>query len=125
LRNTSDAPFPGMLVLLYHSHTPECNPDHVRHQYETAINSFLNPTNLPVSTFDSLTWHPPPLLPVCPLVVFANTLDSLLLQLMKATVLAKSSLFIYFHQALSAPVMSTDISQKGGRSHPSFLKYFY
>jgi hypothetical protein len=89
------------------------------------INSFLNPTNLPVSTFDSLTWHPPPLLPVCPLVVFANTLDSLLLQLMKATVLAKSSLFIYFHQALSAPVMSTDISQKGGRSHPSFLKYFY
>jgi hypothetical protein len=32
---------------------------------------------------------------------------------MKATVLAESSYFINFHQALSAPVMSTDVSQLG------------
>ena len=31
------------------------------------------------------------------------------IQLMKATVLAESSNFIYFHQALSAPAMFTDI----------------
>ena len=36
---------------------------------------------------------------------------SQLLQLMKATVLAESSYFIYFHWVLSAPVMSTDVSQ--------------
>ena len=36
---------------------------------------------------------------------------NLLLQLMKATVLAESSYFINFHQALSAPAMSTDMNQ--------------
>ena len=38
---------------------------------------------------------------------------SLLLQLMKATVLAESSYFIYFHRALSAPAMSKNVSQVG------------
>ena len=35
------------------------------------------------------------------------------LQLMKVTVLAESYSFINFHHDLSAPVMSTDISQVG------------
>ena len=33
------------------------------------------------------------------------------LQLMKATVLAESSIYLSFHQVLSAPVISTDMSQ--------------
>ena len=39
----------------------------------------------------------------------------LFLQLMKATVLAENSDFIYFHfhRALFAPAMSTDVSQVG------------
>ena len=43
------------------------------------------------------------------------------LQLMKATVLAESSVFILFHHDLSAPAMSTDMSQVG----VSILIYFY
>ena len=38
---------------------------------------------------------------------------SQLLQLMKGTVLAESFYFINFHRALSAQVMSTDMSQVG------------
>ena len=39
---------------------------------------------------------------------------------MKATMLAESSYFIYFHWALSAPAMSTDVSQVGVALFPSF-----
>ena len=39
---------------------------------------------------------------------------------MKATVLAESSSFINFHRNLSAPAMSTDISQVGVALFPSF-----
>ena len=41
------------------------------------------------------------------------------LQLMKATVLAESSVFIFFHRDLSAPAMSTDMSQVGIALFPS------
>ena len=52
------------------------------------INLFLNPSNSLASTFDSLTWPPPPLLPVSPLAAPANTLVI---------------------RALYAPAMSTDM----------------
>ena len=42
------------------------------------------------------------------------------LQLMKATVMAESSYLINFHRALSAPEMSTDVSQVGVAVFPSF-----
>ena len=45
---------------------------------------------------------------------------SLFLQLMKATFLAESSFISSFHSALSAPVMSTDVSQVGVALFPSF-----
>ena len=45
---------------------------------------------------------------------------SRLLQLMKATALAESSSYIHFHRDLSAPVMSTDMSQVGVTLFPSF-----
>ena len=54
------------------------------------------------------------------LAASANTLVSLLLQLMKTTVLAESSSFINLHHDLSAPAMSTDISQVGVALFPSF-----
>ena len=41
-------------------------------------------------------------------------------QLMKATVLAESSQYIHFHCDLSAPVMSTDMSQVGVAFFPLF-----
>ena len=44
---------------------------------------------------------------------------------MKATALAESSNFIYFHQALSAPAMSTDVSQVGVALSPFFKYIFY
>ena len=63
--------------------------------------------------------RPPPLLfPFFPLAAHANTLVSLHLQLMKATVLA--SYISSFHWALSAPAMSTDVSQVGVTFFPSF-----
>ena len=46
-------------------------------------------------------------------------------QLKKATVLAKSSYFNYFHCALSAPAMSTDVSQVGVALYPSLKNIFY
>ena len=42
------------------------------------------------------------------------------LQLMKTTVLAESSSFILFHCDLSAPAMSTNMSQVGHALFPSF-----
>ena len=42
------------------------------------------------------------------------------IQLMKATVLAENSDYILFHRDLSAPVMSTDMSQVGVALFPSF-----
>ena len=51
----------------------------------------LNANTSAKSTFDSLTWPPPPLLPFSPLAALANNLVNLPLQLMKATVLAESS----------------------------------
>ena len=45
----------------------------------------------------------------------------ILQQLMKATVLAESSCYFFnFHQTLSAPAMSTDVSQVGVALFPSF-----
>ena len=77
------------------------------------INLSLNFANSSVSTFYSLTWPPHPFFSFPPLAAPANTLVSLLLQLMKGTVLAESSYFINFHHALSVPAMSRDMSQVG------------
>ena len=44
---------------------------------------------------------------------------------MKATVLAESSSFIHFHRDLSAPAMTTDMSQIGVALFPSFQYIFY
>jgi hypothetical protein len=44
---------------------------------------------------------------------------------MKATVLAESSYFINFHQGLSAPVISIDVSQVDVALFPSFKNIFY
>jgi hypothetical protein len=60
------------------------------------IKLYFNPNNLQVSTSNNLTWLPPPLLPFFTLTAPTNTLVSLCLQLMKATVLAKSSLYFIF-----------------------------
>jgi hypothetical protein len=43
---------------------------------------------------------------------------------MKATVLAESSYFINFHQALSTPAMFTDVSQVGVALFPSIRNIF-
>ena len=88
------------------------------------INSFWNPAHSQVSTSNSLIQPPPPLLPTSPLAAPANILVSLLLQLMKATVLAESSEYIHFHCDLSAPAMSTDMSQVGVALFPSFKNIF-
>ena len=48
----------------------------------------------------------------------------LLLQLMKAKGLAESSYFIYFHEDLSAPATSTDMSQVDVTLFPSFKNIF-
>ena len=50
----------------------------------------------------------------------SSAVDCLHLQLMKATVLAESSYSIHFHRDLSAPAMSTDVSQVGVALLPSF-----
>ena len=84
------------------------------------INLYFNPVILLLSTFDNLTWPPPSLLPFSPLVEPANTLVSLHLQLMKATVLVET--FVYFHLfdwVISTTVMSTDVSQVGVALFPS------
>ena len=60
------------------------------------INLYFNLDSLPVTTFDNLTWPPPLLLPFSPIAAPANTWVSLRLQLMKATVLAESSLYFIF-----------------------------
>ena len=67
------------------------------------INLYFNPDSLLLSTSCNLTRSPPPLLPLpfSALVAPANTLVSLLLQLMKAIV----------HRVLYATKMSTDVSQ--------------
>ena len=59
-----------------------------------------------------------------PLALLANTLLSLPLQLMKATMLAESSYSIYFHRDLSAPAMSKDVNQVGVALFPSFSNIF-
>ena len=59
-------------------------------------------------------WYPPPpVLPIFPLAAPANISFSLPQELMKATVLAESSTYIHFHRDLSAPAISTDMSQVG------------
>ena len=63
---------------------------------------------------------PPPLLPFSPLAAPANTLVSPCLELMKAIVLAESSLNFNFYQALSAPAMPTYMIQVGVTLVPSF-----
>ena len=60
------------------------------------INLYFNPDSLLVSTSDNLTRTPPPLFPFFSLVALANTLASLRLQLMKATMLAESSTYFIF-----------------------------
>ena len=47
------------------------------------------------------------------------------LQLMKVIVLAESSVLILFHRDLSAPAMSTAMSQVGVTLFPSFQYIFY
>ena len=44
------------------------------------------------------------------------------LQLMKATLLTESSIFLSFHWVLSAPTMSTDVSRVGVTLFPLFDK---
>ena len=44
---------------------------------------------------------------------------------MKVTVLVEISYFIYIHQALSTPEMSTDVSQVGVALFPYFKYIFY
>ena len=78
-----------------------------------------------VSTSDSLTRPLLPLLPILPLAAPANTLVSLPIQLMKATVLTESSEYIHFHHDLSAPTMSTDMSQVGVALFLSLQYNFY
>ena len=58
--------------------------------------------------------------PFSALAAPANTLVSLCLQLMKATVLAEGSIFYLFVGVLPAPAMSTDVSQVRVALLPSF-----
>ena len=70
------------------------------------------------------TGLPHPFFPVSLLAAPGNTLVSLPLQLMKATLLTESSYFINFHRDLSAPMMSTDMSLVGVAFIPSFKNIF-
>ena len=56
------------------------------------INLYFNPDSLLVSISSNLTWPPPTLTFLFPLVATANTLVSLHLQQMKSTMLAESSI---------------------------------
>ena len=117
------AHFPGMLVHACHSQTPWCHPDHVCRQFEMAYQLVHQARDsLPVSTSDNLIWSSPLLLPFLPLAPPANTLVSLCLQLIKATVLTECSV-LSFQRALSATVMSTDVSQVGVALFPSFSHF--
>ena len=75
---------------------PDATPPISAANVKRHVNSFLNPANSQVSTFDSLTRPPSPLLPIFPLAAPANTRVILLLQLMKATVLAESTSYFIF-----------------------------
>ena len=82
---------------------------------------YFNPDYHLVSTSDNLTRPSPPLLPFFPLMALANTLLSLCLQLIKATVPAESyMLSIIFHRHLYFPAMSTTSNQVGATLFPSF-----
>ena len=84
----------------------------------------FNPESLLVSTFDNLTRLPPSLLPFYPLAAPANTLVSLRLQLMKATMLAESSLnFIFSLGSLCYSDVYKHVSGSG-RTLPFFLTFF-
>jgi hypothetical protein len=74
-------------------------------------NLYFNPDSFPVSTSSNLTHPSPSLLPLTLLATPANSLISVRLQLLKATVLAESSILymLTFHRVLSIPVMSTDV----------------
>ena len=54
-----------------------------------------------------------------------NTLVSLRLQLMKATVLTESSLYLIFSPGFSTTVMSRDVSQIGVTHFPSFYIFYH
>ena len=60
------------------------------------FNLYFNPDSILVSIFDNLTWFPPLLFPFSSLATAASTLVSLRLQLMKAIMLAESSLYFIF-----------------------------
>ena len=77
-----------------------------------------------IDIHSSLTWPPPLLLPFFPLAAPANTLVSLHLQLMKATVLAESTLYFIFSLG---SLHSSDIYRwKSGtcRTLPFFLTFY-
>ena len=93
--------------------------------FQIHINLYFNPDSLPVSTFDNLTWPPPPLLPFSPLAAPANTLISIHIQLMKATLLEESSLYFIFSPG--SLCYSDVYRRESGRCHtlPFFLTFFY
>ena len=78
---------------------------------------------IPGNWQDSLTRPPPSLFSVSLLAAPANNLVSLPLQLMKATVLAESFNFIYFHCDVCSDYV---YRHESGRCHslPFFLIYF-
>ena len=86
-------------ILVIHK-LPDAIPTMSTANLKQHTNLYFNPDSLPVSTSGNLTRPSPPLLPFSFLAGSANSLVSLLLQLMKATVLAESSQSLSFHSDL-------------------------
>ena len=92
---------------------------------EWHINLYFNRDSLPVSTSGNLTRPHPLLLPFSPLAAPANTLISIHIQLMKATLLEESSLYFIFSPG---SLCSSDVyGHESGRcrTFPFFLTFFY
>ena len=84
------------------------------------INLYLNLANLPVSTFDSLTWPPPPKLPFFPLEAPTNTWSVYVYSWWKPQCWLKAPHILSFLWAISATRMSINMSQVGVTLFPSF-----
>ena len=80
--------------------------NHVRTNLKQHINLYFNPDNFPVSTSGNLTWPLPPVLPFTSSATSANTLVSLLQQLMKPQFWLKAPLS--FHRNLYTTRMSIE-----------------
>ena len=107
---------------LSHSQTPEATPTMSAANLKRHINKYFNPDSLLLSISGNLTRPPPPILPFFPIAPPANTLVSLRLQLMKATVLAES----YFIFSLGSTCYA-DVYRRESRrccTLPFFLTYF-